>query len=548
MSSQTDLSALAAELTERIPRLMAEHSIPGVAIGLISGPSVWMAGFGQTRRGGGAPVGDQTAFSLQSISKTFTALTVLAAVRDGLLSLDDTVSKLLPEFTVQSRFEDRPQDRMTMAHLLSHTAGFTHEATIGSNYDVGGESFDEHVRSISATWLRYPVGARYEYSNLGIDLAAFIVARLRGQDFPACARDSVLSPAGMTRSTFDLGQIEAMTDRAAGHDDDEPDLPVKVPMVAAGGMYSCVLDLVGFVRAELAGLVLPPALTAAMRTIPFPAPGQTTNGYGLGLGLLGGQDWTVCGHSGGGFGFLTDLYFEPAAGTGVVLLTNCTSHPLQQRLALELLARLAGRDPEATAGRPAGPRRAATVAEHGWLRGEYAGRGFGLEISGRGDQLAVRAGQDTLVALELTGAGDLLVELPASGMPLSLRPVAGAGARPSYLISLQDGATLSDNSAPEPPAASAAARAAADAASFGGSYTLGRGPVRTPVSLELADGRLWLAAPEYSGLPRLRLDAHEHASGLYFASTGEALDLRADPPRYASIPMDRRALADSRET
>ena len=111
-------------------------------------------------------------------------LTVLAAVRDGLLDLDEPISSYLPEFTVGSVHEDRPQDRMTLRHLLSHTAGFVHEAPVGNNYEVGDASFEEHVASISETWLRFPVGERFGYSNLGIDLAASIVARTRGAEAP----------------------------------------------------------------------------------------------------------------------------------------------------------------------------------------------------------------------------------------------------------------------------------------------------------------------------------------------------------------------------
>ena len=72
---------------------------------------------------------------------------------------------------------------MTLRHLLSHTAGFTHEAPVGNNLVVGRASFAAHCRSISDTWLRFPVGHHYEYSNLGIDLAAFVIERVSGLPF-----------------------------------------------------------------------------------------------------------------------------------------------------------------------------------------------------------------------------------------------------------------------------------------------------------------------------------------------------------------------------
>ena len=64
---------------------------------------------------------------------------------------------------------------MTLRILLAHRAGFPHEAPVGNNHDVANMSFAEHVASISETWLKFPVGQQYGYSNLGIDLAGHIL-------------------------------------------------------------------------------------------------------------------------------------------------------------------------------------------------------------------------------------------------------------------------------------------------------------------------------------------------------------------------------------
>ena len=66
-------------------------------------------------------------------------------------------------------------------------------------------TFDAHVRSISDTWLRFPVGTGYAYSNLGIDLAGYILEQVWKEPFPAVMRDSLLAPLGMDHSTFDRG-------------------------------------------------------------------------------------------------------------------------------------------------------------------------------------------------------------------------------------------------------------------------------------------------------------------------------------------------------
>ncbi len=104
--------------------------------------------------------------------------------------------------------------------LLGCTAGFTHEAPLGNNYEPEPGAFDAHVRSISKTWLRFPVGTGYAYANLGFDLAGAILERVYGKPYPALMRDSLLAPLGMRHSTFDRARVHATTDRAVGHNGD----------------------------------------------------------------------------------------------------------------------------------------------------------------------------------------------------------------------------------------------------------------------------------------------------------------------------------------
>jgi CubicO group peptidase (beta-lactamase class C family) len=270
-------------------------------------------------------VDSDTLFSIQSMSKTLTAVGVLTAVRDGLLALDEPISRSIPDFQVQSIFEDRPQDRITLRHLLTHTAGFTHEAPGGGNYDPGEPPFDEHVANISRTWLMFRVGERYQYSNLGIDLAGFILERALGLPLPDCLRDRVFQPLGMGRTTADPALIRGASNRATGHQRGITDLPVVVPMMAAGGVYSSAHDLSLFVSAMLregrgAGELLRPEQFREMETTP------DHGGYGLGIAIGRRQDDLFFEHGGGGYGFLTDMAWYPTLDIGIVVLTNSAAH------------------------------------------------------------------------------------------------------------------------------------------------------------------------------------------------------------------------------
>ncbi|MFI5695361.1 serine hydrolase domain-containing protein [Kribbella sp. NPDC051586] len=336
---------------DEIQRRLDKHLIPGVAIGVCDPSSVrWSAGFGTTRAGGGEPITADTMFSVQSCSKMYTATAVLLAVQRGLVELDVPITQYLPEFRVNSTFEEHPERLITLRHLLSHTAGFTHEAPVGSNYLVGRESFQAHCESIADTWLRFPVGDHDQYSNLGIDLAGYILQRISGTPFHEFVRRELLAPLGMKQTTFDSREIMRAPGRAIGHSAGHARLPVRVPMVAAGGLYTSVNDAIRYIQLHLndgAGLIDPTLLSEM-----YGAP-DTDEGYGLGLALAHAGGIPVRGHGGGGFGFLSDMYWAPHAGLGVVVLTNSTDHPLQFELAGEILQDLIPDHPARSTPTPA---------------------------------------------------------------------------------------------------------------------------------------------------------------------------------------------------
>ena len=233
-----------AEIEDMVRQTMSRSRIPGLSVVLCDsrGP-IWEAGFGYGDDARTVPVDAHTLFSIQSMSKTFTAVGVLTAVRDGLVDLDAPISRYLPEFRVQSIFEDRPQDRITLRHLLMHTAGFTHEAPGGGNNDGTEIAFDRHAANIQDTWLMCRVGERYQYSNLGIDLAGFIVGRVSGTPFIDYMDRNVFAALDLGRTTMDPSRISTETNRATGHQRGFGRLPVIVPMTGAGGVYASAHDL-----------------------------------------------------------------------------------------------------------------------------------------------------------------------------------------------------------------------------------------------------------------------------------------------------------------
>ena len=191
----------------------------------------------------------------------------------------------------------------------------------------------------------FPVGTGYAYSNLGIDLAGYILEQVYGKPFAVVMHDLLLGPLGMDRSTFDRAEIRASVDRAVGHVPLLRGVPVDVPMTAAGGLYSSAADLARFLRFQLndgslsGRTVLDPTLMNEMRQIPPPNVGASA-GYALGVSRTrwrAGLNADLLTHGGGGFGFLSDFWWLPQLQLGVAILTNSQDHRLQGDLSLSIL-------------------------------------------------------------------------------------------------------------------------------------------------------------------------------------------------------------------
>ena len=315
-----------ADIEDMIRQSMSRSRIPGLSVVICDsqGP-IWEAGFGYGDDERTVAVDGNTVFSIQSMSKVFTAVGVLTAVRDGLVELDVPISSYLPEYRIQSIFEDRPQDRATLRHLLTHTIGFTHEAPGGGNNDGSDIDFDRHVENIQDTWLMCRVGERYQYSNLGIDLAGYIVERVSATPFIEYMGKNVFSALGLEHTTMDPSRIRAETNRATGHQLGFSHPPVIAPMTGAGGVYASAHDLGTFLTFMLKqglpeGQVLTPALFREMYTTP------NHGGYGLGVAMGRRGANLYFHHGGGGYGFLAFMAWHPTLDIGVAVLTNSVDH------------------------------------------------------------------------------------------------------------------------------------------------------------------------------------------------------------------------------
>jgi CubicO group peptidase (beta-lactamase class C family) len=320
---------------------METGHIPGVAAAIIKGDRViWAKGYGTANFELGTTVSLDTPFFLASISKTATAAALMRLRDDGLFALDDDVNDDLP-FDIVNPLTHVPG--LSYRQLLTHSAGLQDNWGIMDPLYQPGDSVWQLQDFHPAYWVpggvfydpvknfyNWAPGSTYSYCNQGFSLLGLLGQQLAGLPFEELCAQRIFEPLGMSHSSFRLSDFDpaalampytwnwgTLAYDAEGHYG-YPDWP-------AGTLRTSVLDLAKFLRAFVndgttEGVqLLPPATVAEMLTVQFPAPDpQGLCFYYITTGFSG----TIVGHDGGDPGVLTDMYFRPSDGTGVILLAN----------------------------------------------------------------------------------------------------------------------------------------------------------------------------------------------------------------------------------
>jgi CubicO group peptidase (beta-lactamase class C family) len=177
-----------------LDRLTSTGETQGAAIAVaVNGEPVAEHVVGWAREG--TPATSQTLWPLASISKVYTAATVMALVERGVLTLGTTVRGVLPAFDGDGR------ERITVRHLLTHTSGLIYESPAMEQHLLAQTPLDALVDEVDRHPLLFPPGTALSYSDLGFAVLGQIATVATGTPFPDLVRRLVIEPGGL-RETF----------------------------------------------------------------------------------------------------------------------------------------------------------------------------------------------------------------------------------------------------------------------------------------------------------------------------------------------------------
>ncbi len=308
-----------------------------------------------TRHFGKAASAD-AMFLLGSISKPINVTAVMTLFDRGKFRLEDRVKKFLPAFTGGGR------DEVTVRHLLTHTSGLPDQLANNGELRRRHAPLTEFVEAALRTRLDFAPGARYQYSSMGILLAARVAEVLSGSDVRMLVDRAVFRPLGMKHSAQGLGrfkleemvrcQVDGAAPESGGGDPQASGWDWNSPYwrklgAPWGGTHASAPDIATFLGEFLGarGKALKPETERLMVKNHNPA-GLTPRGLGFAVGKAAGSPGCserTFGHT-GSTGTL--CWADPASETICVVLTSLPSRaarPHPRELAAERVAAAARR-------------------------------------------------------------------------------------------------------------------------------------------------------------------------------------------------------------
>jgi len=325
-AAQTDLGGrIDAVVTPPI----RDGKLAGASVAVVKGgQTLLMKGYGFADLELEVPTPPKATYEIGSVTKQFTAVSILLLAEHNKLSLDDELTKYLPDYPARG-------NRVTIRQLLNHTSGIKGYTEMPEfrEFQRLHRPRQELVALFSGVPFEFAPGTEQTYNNSAFFLLGLIIERVSGTSYESFVKSNLFDTVGMP-DTYYCSERTIRKNHAHGYDVDGGSLVLKAYLdhlwpYAAGSLCSNTTDLVAWTRALHGGKVLSPASYREMTT-----PGVLNDGtkirYGLGIALadIGGR--RAIAHGGGISGFLSEVEYYPDDDLVVVVLFN-TNGPVAPR-------------------------------------------------------------------------------------------------------------------------------------------------------------------------------------------------------------------------
>jgi len=313
----------------------AYDRIPSLSAAIVHDQElVWSGAYGMAHPDRGVPATTSTLYSICSISKLFTSISLMQLRDRGLVDLEDPVAKHLEWFDLHQQFDGSAP--VTVEGILTHAAGLPRESDqpYWSAPDFPFPTREEIIAGLADQETLYPAWKHFQYSNLGLTLAGEIVRARSGMPYDRYVREHVLTPLGLSNTYPEIPEQHRGGQLAQGYSaltrdgarEPTPFFQAK-GIAPAAGFASTAGDLAKFVSWQLRLLegggeeVLKATTLEEMQRVHYVDP-QWSTFWGLGFSVTRRNDKTFVGHGGSCPGYRTQIAVQREDGIGLVFLAS----------------------------------------------------------------------------------------------------------------------------------------------------------------------------------------------------------------------------------
>lgn len=320
------------QFREIVQEELEKGILTGVSVALVDDQRVVLVdGFGMADKQRQIPADATTIYRVGSISKLFTAMSVMRMVEDGKLDLDAPITNYLPDFRIANPFANAKA--ITLRQLMCHRSGLVRESPIGGYFDPHEPTVEASIGSLAGCALVNPPDKKTRYSNIGVTVVGHIVAAAANQEFAQYQQENIFKPLGMKQSAWQMsdplreklaaGYMRVADKRGGFYHMQAPTF--ELGTIPAGNLYSNARDMSRFASMVMAeGKAGEQQLVQADTLQSMFEPQLTDDATGFGLGFYVGTfaDHKVVRHTGAVYGFSCSIVVLPEPGVAAIVLAN----------------------------------------------------------------------------------------------------------------------------------------------------------------------------------------------------------------------------------
>lgn len=329
VSLEVSAQGLANRLDTVSDKAIVARDLPGMTVAVQFGESFsFVKGYGYADLENSIEATQETVYRVGSISKQFTAASILKLVSEKSLNLSDPITKHVPMIA-------NLNSEISIHQLLTHTSGVEEYVSLLGDQIRLSTSPAQIVDLFASKPLLFAPGTQWRYSNSGYYLLGLAIESASGMDYSSYVKEELTRPLNL-RSTHYCNDSKIVENRASGYKRTDSGflnadpIDMSVPF-SAGGLCSTALDLISWSRKLFQGSVVTAEMLARM--VSPESLVESTYGYGLHIEELKGR--TRFSHDGGINGYTTFLAHYPEQEVTIAVMTNLQEAPVEA-ISLEL--------------------------------------------------------------------------------------------------------------------------------------------------------------------------------------------------------------------